>query len=446
MITMDLNALVRMIFLEKSDLTFGIVGGLLLFSIVLMLIRSVMEEKEGVAAGATATIDPKSINVAIEGALKKAFADKTITGGVASAVNAGGTAVESVSGDANELKKVLSEREAKIAALTSDLETMKSQIEAKAGAMATAGAVPAAGGSGADAELLTKVKELQAKLSEYEIIEDDIADLSVYKEENKKLKEEVEKLRTTIETAPPPAPTAAAPVETTEVKTSTPAPVTSPAMSADASAEEFAEPAAAAMKPTPAPAFKLDASDDVMGAFAQALSGESAASEATESQVISEIASVDATNDSAPATTETTTAAATNATPSPDLVAQAMAELETRPAPLAEKTPEVDNSDPFGALDTEKMLAEVASMSDAPGDSSSVLEDQLDTDRLMAEMGMADSPTASTTIDSPAVAEIAPPPAPTAAPAFSGETPVDDLLAEFKDTDFQTSKGSKGSS
>lgn len=43
--------------------------------------------------------------------------------------------------------------------------------------------------------LEVKVKELQAKLGEYEIIEDDIANLSTYKSENSKLKTELENLR-----------------------------------------------------------------------------------------------------------------------------------------------------------------------------------------------------------------------------------------------------------
>lgn len=45
------------------------------------------------------------------------------------------------------------------------------------------------------AELLAKIKILEDRLLEYEIIEDDIADLSLYKEENAKLKRELEALR-----------------------------------------------------------------------------------------------------------------------------------------------------------------------------------------------------------------------------------------------------------
>ncbi len=44
-----------------------------------------------------------------------------------------------------------------------------------------------------------RVKELEGKLAEYEILEDDIADLSIYKEENEKLKKELEGLRGSLE-------------------------------------------------------------------------------------------------------------------------------------------------------------------------------------------------------------------------------------------------------
>ena len=45
------------------------------------------------------------------------------------------------------------------------------------------------------AELMSKIDELEARLLEYEIIEDDIADLSLYKAENEKLKSELESLQ-----------------------------------------------------------------------------------------------------------------------------------------------------------------------------------------------------------------------------------------------------------
>ncbi len=48
---------------------------------------------------------------------------------------------------------------------------------------------------GDDQDLANKIAELQSRLQEYEIIEDDIADLSLYRTENEKLKNELEKLK-----------------------------------------------------------------------------------------------------------------------------------------------------------------------------------------------------------------------------------------------------------
>lgn len=71
--------------------------------------------------------------------------------------------------------------------------------------------------SGGDTKALQdKINELTNKLSEYEIIEDDIANLSFYKSENAKLKNELEKLKggaATIESSP----------------SATPAPIVAPA-------------------------------------------------------------------------------------------------------------------------------------------------------------------------------------------------------------------------
>ena len=61
---------------------------------------------------------------------------------------------------------------------------------------------PVEGDSSDVKELQEQVDQLQAKLHEYEIIEEDIADLSTYKEENIRLKEELKKLQEVEETPP----------------------------------------------------------------------------------------------------------------------------------------------------------------------------------------------------------------------------------------------------
>ena len=61
------------------------------------------------------------------------------------------------------------------------------------GAPATASPVTAS--SGDTLVLEEKIKDLEARLSEYSIIEDDIADLSFYKEETLRLQDEVKTLK-----------------------------------------------------------------------------------------------------------------------------------------------------------------------------------------------------------------------------------------------------------
>lgn len=51
-------------------------------------------------------------------------------------------------------------------------------------------------GSGGDKQLKDQIKSLEERLSEYEIIAEDIADLSKFKEENQKLQEELNRIKT----------------------------------------------------------------------------------------------------------------------------------------------------------------------------------------------------------------------------------------------------------
>ncbi|MEY4616189.1 MAG: hypothetical protein RJB66_1149 [Pseudomonadota bacterium] len=76
-----------------------------------------------------------------------------------------------------------------------ELEQLKSHLAAApAGEAGTT--TPASEGSGDTVALEAKVKDLEARLAEYAVIEDDIADLSLYKEENARLLAEVEQLKT----------------------------------------------------------------------------------------------------------------------------------------------------------------------------------------------------------------------------------------------------------
>ena len=81
-------------------------------------------------------------------------------------------------GDNSKLEQELLEKDKEIANLHKQL---------------TQGGVATGGGN--DDELLGKIQDLEDRLKEYEIIEDDIADLSLYKNENEKMKAELEELK-----------------------------------------------------------------------------------------------------------------------------------------------------------------------------------------------------------------------------------------------------------
>lgn len=488
---MDLNGLIRLIF-AKNDLLLGISISLLLIVTVLMLIRSVMEDRQSEKRGGSADLDPKALNNAIEGAMKKVLSDKGIQGAlggaIGSAVGAGAGAQSgegaAATADALELKKALSEKEAKISALMSDLDALKVQMESSTSVSPNGG--PA--GAGVDVGALqAKLAELQAKLAEYEIIEDDIADLSLFKEENKKLKAELATLKAAVETAQTQVHAANVSVEAVP-RTDTPA-------------KDSVQVAQAAVTAKPPPEkFKLDENDAVMGEFAQALAGETAAVPKTETSFESGLivssdsaisdpqAAIDALLAGGISEPDISNAADIDE-PKVDIAIDEFAAALERdrsgkidsgaPAAPDESSTEAFDSarfasdtaeasdtaaadseanggvDPFaGELDTGKLQAEVsklaaelASMAALADSDSSVLDDQLDTDKLMAEMGMSESPPETkqpekTQQEKPQIVEAG---TPAAKPAGSAVQMEDDLLAEFKDMDFQSAKNTKGS-
>ena len=76
--------------------------------------------------------------------------------------------------------------------LQETIAQQKGEIEKLQEAAAQGGAGDGGGGSSVDAsDYLAKIADLEARLAEYEIIEDDIADLSLFKEENARLKDEL---------------------------------------------------------------------------------------------------------------------------------------------------------------------------------------------------------------------------------------------------------------
>ncbi|MEZ4871574.1 MAG: hypothetical protein R2827_04860 [Bdellovibrionales bacterium] len=119
----------------------------------------------------------------LEETLRKVIAQSTPGGGAVASIGPDGELDESVlAANAAELQELKSSLESK----EKELIEIKQKIES--GELSSS-----SGGDAADLE--AKIKDLEARLQEYEIIEDDIADLSMYKEENQKLKEELDALK-----------------------------------------------------------------------------------------------------------------------------------------------------------------------------------------------------------------------------------------------------------
>lgn len=156
-----------------------------------------------------------------------------------------------------QLRLSLSEGHQKIAELQAQLQ--EAQATAQAGGGGGGAAASEGGMSSAEKEELNgKLRDLEARLAEYEIISEDIADLSRYRDENEDLKKQLESLKAGGAAASEPA--ASEPVAAVEP---TPA----------------AEPAAEA---APAEGGSDLIDDDLMKEFAAAVEGQRALDKAAE--------------------------------------------------------------------------------------------------------------------------------------------------------------------
>lgn len=175
----------------------AVLGALFLVTTILLLVRSLKDRPEE-SSGA---VDVGTI----EGALKRVLAQNPPTvmqNAMSDEENA------SVIADLAPLKNALVEKEKQLAQLNSELTEAKAAMSAAA--LAGSAGLPggeAEGSANAVATLELEISDLKARLAEYEIIEDDIADLALYKEENARLKREIEEARTSgaqpVITAPP---------------------------------------------------------------------------------------------------------------------------------------------------------------------------------------------------------------------------------------------------
>ncbi|MBL7543009.1 MAG: hypothetical protein JNL11_04290 [Bdellovibrionaceae bacterium] len=146
-----------------------------------------------------------------------------------------------------------------------------------------------------------KIKELEGRLQEYEIISEDIADLSFYKEENARLQKELSAGGATKTATPAPVVPAPAAASVPESEVSPPVAASEASSPAEASSVSVAvsEPvvSSSSVAPEPIPVAAGDAiatspeetavvDDDILKEFAAAVEGQKQAESVSESQAV----------------------------------------------------------------------------------------------------------------------------------------------------------------
>jgi len=215
MVLMSFETLIPFVIEHNALIIQGLVA-LILFFVAFLAVRNFMRGSEP-SPSAGANLDQ------LEGTLKKLLEKANVV------------AAAPLSADTSRLA-------AEIETLRSSLAEKQDQIEQMRMAPRPEGSQPASAPGLSDedkAALEAQVRDLQAKLSEYEIISEDIADLSFYKEENAKLQKQLESAKTagTATVAAPavaPVPETPPPAAKAPVKPPVPEP---------AAVEEFVDPA-----------------------------------------------------------------------------------------------------------------------------------------------------------------------------------------------------------
>lgn len=161
-----------------------LIGVVLLMSIYLAYRGFFGAKEEGTPSGGSSTsgIDITEIEKSLQKILEN---QKNVVS--APVVQTGSDSSEEV----GALKGALSDKEKELALLKQQLELQAKKAQEE---LATAKAAAASGGGDTKA-LETKIKDLEVRLSEYEIISEDISELSKYKEENLKLKNQLKELK-----------------------------------------------------------------------------------------------------------------------------------------------------------------------------------------------------------------------------------------------------------
>ncbi|MCM2280271.1 MAG: hypothetical protein NDI61_00335 [Bdellovibrionaceae bacterium] len=391
---MDILALPEFVY-RHNQVVIGSLVALTLLTGIVFLWRMINDKSED---GAT---HESSLDVrALEDTLKRVLSHAPVM--VASAP---ASANERGDADTAATAALIAEREQKISELQAALAEAKTQ----------ASAAPATGGDAlVSLEAQNKIRDLEARLAEYSIIEDDIADLSLYKEENQRLKAELEEIRSQGGVAA---------AEKAPEKTAEPAPV---------SAERPFE---------PMDKLGLDQDDDVMKQFAAAVNEQAAPKAEAVTSLPQEPDKFEISGDfdlspSAPGGSrpvagqaevdELLKASEPGSSVIPD---QEVLAAASEPAGAGEEDPLA------GVLDTSKMLEEVASLDhNAVGEDA--LESALDTDKLLAEVSELSPNGANVNAASvPAAPAVAAERSPEPSLEVSNDEvpPAEDLFGEFKD-------------
>ncbi len=236
---------------------------LTLIFIVALVFITLFGSKNEDSSGAQVGISPeleKSLQKLLENQTKAAVFDfsKSQEGGAPSSIATQGVSPEAAA-QMDKLKTEMLAKEKKIQELSAQLTQAVSQ--------------PASAGVDSSG-LEARIKELEARLAEYDIISEDIADLSRYKDENERIKTELASLRGGAPAAAPVAavaqPVAAAPIAA-PVAASTAPTMTAPELQVVA--------AQAASVPDVDPAISAAIDDDLMKEFAAAVEGQKAATQ-----------------------------------------------------------------------------------------------------------------------------------------------------------------------
>jgi hypothetical protein len=234
---------------------------LILISAIYLAYRTFFGAKslDGAGVGGGGGVDTTEIEKTLQKILEQQSTAARAAGEAGAAgASAAGTPPPEMVAELSNLKKALEDKEKQIVVLQEKAAAATKAAaapNADPGASAAAAAAQAAAGLAEKerADYEAKIKELEARLAEYEIISEDIADLSFYKEENARLTKELESLRGGG-AAPAAAPAAAAPVA--EAAPPVPEPVPTPA----------------APEASPEAANAID--DSLMAEFAKAVEGQ----------------------------------------------------------------------------------------------------------------------------------------------------------------------------